>query len=162
MFDALAKVYKSIIELSGQAPRSHQGDSHKVEFRRNAVVGTPWPSEPLRRVATHQLTFQQLYAELEAALQLQKETKMAMLRDCPQLGRRTLPEDDSARIMYAGQGRYYHGKAGCSQMKQCPQKRTFIRQSWSRHPHTGSPKCNPIIKPKPQHFVTWGLLLAPK
>ena len=36
-----------------------------------------------------------------------------MLRDRAQLGRRTLPEDNYARIMYAGQGRYYHGTAPC-------------------------------------------------
>ena len=108
MSDALAKVYNSIIKLSRQAPRYHQGDAHKVEFLRNAVVGTPWSNEPLSRVATHQLTFQRLYAEVEAALQLHKKPNLAMLRARAQLGRRTLPEDDSARIMYAGQGRCYH------------------------------------------------------
>lgn len=82
-----------------------------MEFLQNTVVGTPWSSEPLRRVATHQLAFQQLYAELEAALQLRKESNLAMLRDRAQLGRRTIPEDGSARFVYAGQGRYYHGTA---------------------------------------------------
>ena len=67
---ALSKIYKSVIKLSKQAPRSHQGDAHKFEFLRNAVVGMPWSNEPLSQVATHNLTFQQLYAELEAALHL--------------------------------------------------------------------------------------------
>ena len=82
-----------------------------VEFLRNAVVGRPSSNEPLSRVATHQLTFQQLYSELEAAVQLHKGSKLAILRDRAQLRRRTLPEDDSAGIMCAGQGRYYHGTA---------------------------------------------------
>ena len=75
---ALAKVYKSISQLPRQAPRSHQGDAHIVEFLRNAVVGTPWSSDPLSRVATHNLTFQQLYAELEATLRLDKKSKLAI------------------------------------------------------------------------------------
>lgn len=71
---AQALNYKSIIKFSRLAPRSHQGDAHKVEFLRNAVVGMSWSSEPLNRVATRQLTFQQLYSELEAVLQLDKES----------------------------------------------------------------------------------------
>ena len=107
MSAALAKVCKSIIHLSRQAPRSHQGDAHKVEFLRNAVVGTPWSSEPLSRVATHDLTFQQLYTELEAALQLDKESKLAILRYRAQLGQGASSSDDNAGIMYTGQGRYF-------------------------------------------------------
>ena len=55
--EALSKVYRSFIKLSGQAPRSHQGDALKVDVLRNAVVRTPYSSEPLSRVTTHQLTF---------------------------------------------------------------------------------------------------------
>ena len=76
---------KSIIKFSRQAPRYRQGDAHKVEFLRNTVVGMPWSSEPLSRVATHQLTFQNLYSELEAVLQLDKESKEAIIRDREQL-----------------------------------------------------------------------------
>ena len=107
MSAALAKVYNSIIQLSRQAPRSHQGDAHKVEFHRNAVVGTPWSSEPLSRVATHNLTFQHLYGELEAGLQLDKESKLAISWDRAQLGQRAPSSDDNAGIMYTGQGRYF-------------------------------------------------------
>ena len=108
MSAALALTYKSIIKLSRQAPRSHQGDAHKVEFLRNAVIGMSWSSEPLSRVATHQLTFQQLYSELEAALQLDKESKLAVIRDRAQLNQRSVPHDSSTGILYTGQGRYYN------------------------------------------------------
>ena len=68
---ALSKIYKVITKLSRQGPVSHRGDAHKVEFLRNAAVESSWSHETLSRVATHSLTFQQLYGELEAALQLQ-------------------------------------------------------------------------------------------
>lgn len=58
---ALEQTYKTITKLAPQVPRSHQGDAHKVEFLRNAVVGSPCDTEPLSRIATHGLTFQQLY-----------------------------------------------------------------------------------------------------
>lgn len=103
---ALSNLYKAIIKLSRQAPRSHQGDAHKVEFLRNAVVGMPWSSEPLSRVATHSLTFQQLYAELEAALQLDKESKLATLRDQVQIQRKVAIPEETLGIHYIGQGRY--------------------------------------------------------
>ena len=106
MSAGLALTYKSIIKFSRQAPRRHQGDAHKVEFLRNAVVGMPWSSELLSRVATHQLTFQQLSSELEAALQLEKESKLAIIRDRAQPDQRRVPLDGSTGILYTGQGRY--------------------------------------------------------
>lgn len=72
------------------------------------MVGTPLSSEPLSRVATHQLTFQQLYAELESALQLDSESKLAVIGDRAQLGARVIPQGDSAGLLYTGQGRYRH------------------------------------------------------
>eukprot|EP00170_Pyropia_yezoensis_P002974 contig_12489_g2981 len=38
---ALEQTFKTITKLAPQVPRSHQGDAHKVEFMRNAVVGSP-------------------------------------------------------------------------------------------------------------------------
>eukprot|EP00170_Pyropia_yezoensis_P000401 contig_2207_g402 len=75
---ALEQTYKTITKLAPQVPRSHQGDSHKVEFLRNAVVGSPWATEPLSRIATHGLTCQKLYGELGAALHLHKEARLAV------------------------------------------------------------------------------------
>ncbi len=79
--EALAKVYKIISKLAQQVPNSHRGNAHKIEFLRNAVVKCDWATEPLSRIATHNLSFQQLYGELEAAHQLDKEAKLAVLRD---------------------------------------------------------------------------------
>ena len=45
------------------------------------MVGCEWATEPLSRIATHILSFPQLYRELEAAHELSKEVKMAVLRD---------------------------------------------------------------------------------
>ena len=103
---ALAKVYKVILKFSRQCPRSHQGDAHKVESLRNAVVGSSWSHEPLSRVATHCLTFQQLYGELEAALQFNKEAKVAKLRDSAENRGKLASQTENGSIFYTGQGRY--------------------------------------------------------
>ena len=105
---ALAKLYRIITKLSRQAPSSHRGDAHKLEFLLNAVVGSAWSREPLSRVATHNLSFQQLYGELEAALQLEKETKHAALRDSMtrSSSRRFGHDEEIPGILFTGQTRY--------------------------------------------------------
>ena len=103
---ALSKIYKVITKLSRQGPTSHRGDAHKVGFLRNAVVGSGWSHEPLSRVATHGISFQQIYGELEAALQLQKEAKQAMLRDSATKNKALGYGDDIPGILFAGQTRY--------------------------------------------------------
>eukprot|EP00171_Calliarthron_tuberculosum_P009184 IDg9184t1 len=57
--DALQKVYKLITKLSPQVSQSHRGDANKIGFLRNSTVGCNWATEPLGRIATHRLTFQQ-------------------------------------------------------------------------------------------------------
>eukprot|EP00171_Calliarthron_tuberculosum_P023415 IDg23415t1 len=78
---ALEKVYKLITKLSPQVPQSHRGEAHKIEYLRNSTVGFSWATEPLSRIATHGLSFQQLYGELEAALHLEREARVAVIRD---------------------------------------------------------------------------------
>ena len=109
---ALSKIYKSVIKLSRQAPRSHQGDAHKIEFLRNAVVGMPWSKEPLSRVATHTHTFQQFYADLEAALQLDKEAALANLRETAEQRGRSPVTENKTGVLYTGQGRYMNDPKG--------------------------------------------------
>lgn len=70
---ALAKVYKLILQLSRQVPVSHRGDAHRIDFFCRSVIGFGWSHEPLSRIATNNLSFQKVYGELEAALQLHKE-----------------------------------------------------------------------------------------
>eukprot|EP00170_Pyropia_yezoensis_P005631 contig_22869_g5647 len=101
---ALEKTYKTISKLAPQVPRSHHCVSYKVEFLRNAVVGNAWATELLSRIATHRLTFQQLYGELEAALHLHNEARLAIMCDEVAQGLR-IPEGNVPGILLAGQGR---------------------------------------------------------
>lgn len=102
---ALTKVYRQILQMSRQVPISHQGDAHRIEFLRGAVIGYTWSHEPLSRVATQGLTFQQLYGEIEAALQLHKESQLVASRD--DAARLQVVQDEGeALINFTGQGRY--------------------------------------------------------
>lgn len=62
-----------------QVPPSHRGDTHKIEFIQNAVIGQHWDKEPLRQAVTAELSFQKLYAELEISVQFKRERKAALL-----------------------------------------------------------------------------------
>lgn len=77
----LSKIYRQILQLSRQVPPSHQGDPHRIRFLRRAVNGYSWSHETFFRVATHGLTFQQLFEELETALQLYKEAQIVPMRN---------------------------------------------------------------------------------
>lgn len=107
---ALEKTYKVITKLSPQVPQSHRGEAHKVEFLRKAVVGYEWATEPLSRIATHKLTFQNLYSELESALHLAKEGQLARMGD--RIGKSHPKNDDVAGVLYESQGRYLNKHAG--------------------------------------------------
>lgn len=99
---ALAQVYKRISSMSRQVPESHQGDAKKIKFLiqanfryvassagiasrwrkkikflRHTLVGYASAKELLIRVATTGLSFQQLYAELGIAVQLERESAVA-------------------------------------------------------------------------------------
>ena len=100
--DSLSKVYKLIVKLARQAPQAFRGEANKVEYLRNAVVGHHWAKEPLSRVGTMSLSFQQLHAELAASLQLDNDTKRAMKREKGGFP----PEPSSNDVYFAGQGRY--------------------------------------------------------
>ena len=76
-------------------PISHRGNACKVEFLRNAVVGCEWATEPLSRIATYNLTFQQLYGELESGHLLNKEAKIAVLRENIASNRKADGSDES-------------------------------------------------------------------
>ena len=103
--EALSKTYKLIVKLTRQGPLAFRGDANKVEYLRNAVIGWHWAKEPLSRVGTMNLTFQQLHAELAASLQLENDTSRAEKEGSP----RTKSEEPLSDVYYAGQGRYRHG-----------------------------------------------------
>lgn len=99
---SLEKTYKVITKLVPQVPSSHRGGTQKIEFLRNAVVEQPWSTEPLSRIATHQLSFQLLYGELEAALHLDKDSMLAMLRDRVTKRSQTRDDNEVPGILYEG------------------------------------------------------------
>ena len=106
---ALEKVYKLILKLARQVPLAHRGDAHKVEYLSSAVAGYVWATEPLARVATSGLNFQQLYGELESQLQLSREAEMARLKDeifSRNRNRHLDHQEDVPGILFTGQGRY--------------------------------------------------------
>lgn len=104
---ALSKVYKAILKLSRQVPLSHRGDAHRIEFLRRAVLGQDWARDPLSRIATNSLSFQALYGELDAAAQLDKESKLAAKITNSQRS----TSDAIIPINFSGQGRYRNGNA---------------------------------------------------
>ena len=87
---------------------THRGNAHKIELVRNAVVEYEQVTETLSRIATHLLSFQQLYGELKSALQLYKESKLVILRDSmgSKKGHVDVHESRIARMLYAGQGKH--------------------------------------------------------
>lgn len=89
-------------------------------------MGHTWVTDPLSRIATHGLTFQQLYGELEAAMHLEREAKRAIIQD--NAGSSTLVRSESKEaipgIMFEGQGQYVRSKRGVG--------RTFRNMNQSR------------------------------
>lgn len=56
-------------------------NAHLISILWHAITGYSLSHEPLSRVATHQLIFQQLYADLEIALQVTNEAKKVALTE---------------------------------------------------------------------------------
>lgn len=92
----------------------------------------PCSSEPLNRVAKHNLTFQQLYSELEAALPVDKEKKLALLRDRAHLGNKSVNADNTSGILYTGQGGYYNNSKFC-RGRRSPRAPRFTSRSEKRN-----------------------------
>ena len=109
---SLERVYKTITKLARQVPRAFRGEEHKVDFLRKAVVGNSWANEPLSRIAPHNVGFQQLYGELESALNLSRESKLAVMQDTLTKRLNKVQEDDLPGILYQGQGRYVQQHKG--------------------------------------------------
>lgn len=66
-------MYKRILNMKPKVPESHQENTHKIELFRAAVTGYQWAKEPLSRVATAGISFQQLYSELKISVQLERK-----------------------------------------------------------------------------------------
>ena len=79
--EALRELYGAITKLGSQVPQSHCGEAQRVEFLRTTVIRYDRAIEPFSPTATHRLSFQQLYGELESALHLPNEREYARLLD---------------------------------------------------------------------------------
>jgi len=102
---ALANVYTVITKLAPQLSPSHRGDAHKIDFLRGAVIGMEWALGPMGRIAADALSFQHLYNQLIASLQLYEETRVANAKDGPML-ERAAASNAPLPILFAGQGMY--------------------------------------------------------
>lgn len=69
----LAKIYAEVERISPQFPMIHKRFDHLVMFIRCALSSRTWSHPALQRVASQDLSLQQLYGELELALQLHRE-----------------------------------------------------------------------------------------
>lgn len=69
----LAKIYAEVVRMSSQFPMSHKGHEYRVRLMRRAVSSRTWSHLAVQRVASQGSSFQQLYGELESALQLHPE-----------------------------------------------------------------------------------------
>lgn len=106
--EALLRVEKTILKVSSQCPNTLRRGAHKIEHLTAAIVACEWAREPFSSLASHQPTYQQLYGELESALQLYKESKLETFWK-----RATTTEaltvEGIASISYTGQPRLRRG-----------------------------------------------------
>jgi len=75
IMDALEKVHQTICKLYLQAPAAYRNETHKTEYLRHAVIGMTWSKEPLSRLASMNLSYQEFYSQLEASIQQEREEK---------------------------------------------------------------------------------------
>lgn len=101
---ALEKLYKMVTKLARQLQKAFLGGAHRVEFLRKSVVCYDWPTEPLSRIATHKLNFQQLYGELESALNLHREARLATVLDSVTKKLKKANKRELLDIIFRGQG----------------------------------------------------------
>lgn len=117
---ALAKVYKRVLEMSRKAPQCHGGKPHKIELFRKAVIGHTWARGPPGRIATAGLTLQLLYAELETAVQLERESIAAAATT---LLVQISVSNGIEKVHFIEQGRFAHGRQ-CARNLRTERKRT--------------------------------------
>lgn len=66
----LSKVYELISKLYRQVYQSQCGDAHRVEFFWKVAISYDWSHRLLSKVVTYNLSFQEMYVELEGPLQI--------------------------------------------------------------------------------------------
>lgn len=95
-----------IIPTSKTVPRAFGGDAHRANFLRSAVIGYPCAMQPLSRMDTNDVSLQDLYGELHAALSSQTDSANAVALDMASSSSRDLEGDPDASVLCGRQGRY--------------------------------------------------------
>lgn len=109
---ALMETYKTVAKVSKLLPTSHKGEAHRVNYLRGAVVGYSGATEPLSRIPTAQLGFQQLYVELQSALFLSTEAKRALVQDGAVTAKPVATSSGTLDVLYEGQRWYANNPKG--------------------------------------------------
>lgn len=109
---ALMETYKTVAKVSKLLPISHKGEAHRINYLRGAVVGYSWATEPLSRIPTAQLGFQQLYGELQSALFLSTEAKRALVQDGAVTAKPVATSSGTLDVLYEGQRWYANNPKG--------------------------------------------------
>jgi len=100
---ALGAVYDTLSRLSPQLALIPRVGVHFVSLLRGAVIGESWAEGPLERIAVDEPNVQQLFLQLDAALGLKEEGRVAAAKDVT-VHESTTGQLKTAAVMYAGQG----------------------------------------------------------
>jgi hypothetical protein len=79
--DALEKKHNEISKLAPQGPIYCRTEMHRIEYLRFAVIGMTWAKDPLSRASAGGMDYQELFSQLEASIQQEREEKAAGMRD---------------------------------------------------------------------------------
>jgi len=79
--DALEELHETISRLAPQGPMHLRAEMNAKEYLRNAIIGYSWAKGPLNRDSAEDLSYQELYSQLQAAIQQEIEEKAAVLLD---------------------------------------------------------------------------------
>lgn len=79
--NALKELHKVITKNAPLLPLEYRTDRQKRDFIQLALVGVPWAEPDMNRCASVGAQFQELYAELEGALQLNREGRITNARE---------------------------------------------------------------------------------
>lgn len=104
--DALVETYWTVAKVSKFLPPLHQGQAHRMEYLRGAVVGDSWACQPLSRIATARLGFQHLYGEFQSALSSHDEANRAVLQNSVVTTKPATTTSETRDVLYGGQ-RWY-------------------------------------------------------